>query len=333
MKVKPRSDLRTMEPTNPRTDSEPWSRPYRTVTATGVNWSATGDPSGELATPLTVIVELPVPTASNMSAASRPVPDAPAWSPLRVITMSTRPATGIDARRERGRDTALTHERPFLDGPHAEHVRVERHGQRHGRQPRGVVHRDRYASTAHLPRASPAVPSRSLVVDGATGDTRRRVRRCLRHVARRARRRLPECWDRPVAAPTVVGGAAVAGGGVAAGGPAGTGAAGLTTGGGGGGGEFGTGDVPGGGVVLGCGTPGGAAAGGPRSPGGGVRWNDCWSERQKAALLLELVLRSAQARSAAADRSSRRSVACRCRSVRDLRPSDRACARCAASAA
>src|SRR5687767_6996989 len=49
-------------------------------------------PSGVLATPLVWMTELPGPTASNRSAARSPAPEAPTWSPVRAIAMSTRPA-------------------------------------------------------------------------------------------------------------------------------------------------------------------------------------------------------------------------------------------------
>ncbi len=42
----------------------------------------------------------------------RPAPDAPTWSPIRATVMSTRPADGIDLRREGRRRRALPHEVP-----------------------------------------------------------------------------------------------------------------------------------------------------------------------------------------------------------------------------
>ncbi len=50
---------------------------YRTVTVTGLNCIVTGAPSGVLATPLTCTSEPPGPTASKISAASSPAPEAP----------------------------------------------------------------------------------------------------------------------------------------------------------------------------------------------------------------------------------------------------------------
>ena len=52
-------------------------RHYRAVTDAGTNESATGALSGPVATPLTDSVEPPGAIASNSTAASSPVPDAP----------------------------------------------------------------------------------------------------------------------------------------------------------------------------------------------------------------------------------------------------------------
>ena len=69
-------------------------RAYRAVMVAGTNVNGTLAPSGPVATPLTESVEPPGAIASNSTAASRPVPDAPVASPRRVIVMSTRPLPG-----------------------------------------------------------------------------------------------------------------------------------------------------------------------------------------------------------------------------------------------
>src|SRR5260221_1862168 len=77
---------------------------YRTVTVTGEKFNTIGEPSGAFATPGTVMQDVPGATASKISAASRPEPEAPVWSPLRAKAMSTRPAFGSG----RGANEAVT---------------------------------------------------------------------------------------------------------------------------------------------------------------------------------------------------------------------------------
>lgn len=58
---------------------------------TGWNCKPIAVPPGPMPVPFNVSVTLPGATASKTIAASRPVPDAPVASALRVIVMSTRP--------------------------------------------------------------------------------------------------------------------------------------------------------------------------------------------------------------------------------------------------
>ena len=103
----------------------------------GTTWMGTGLPSGAVATPLKVSGDGPVPIASKSTAASRPEPDAPATSPVRVSAMSMRPTRHL--LRERDRGATLPHEAALLHRAHPQHRGVV--GQRDG--DRGQLRRTR----------------------------------------------------------------------------------------------------------------------------------------------------------------------------------------------
>src|SRR5262249_25975422 len=67
------------------------SQIYWIATVSGRNCRPIGVPPGPVAVPLTEMATLPGARASNSSALSRPVPDAPVASAERVMVMSTRP--------------------------------------------------------------------------------------------------------------------------------------------------------------------------------------------------------------------------------------------------